>query len=79
MLMLTLEDVFMAKMTSSGSHYSMYTIHQRPSEDTSRNGNCRQGNRARSRGNQAQGERNDNRHGPHAGALNAYLPWSSPL
>lgn len=71
--MLTLEEVGMAKMTSTSSYSAMHTTQLWPSEDTSQRGNC-----ARSCGNQGRGGGRGDRHGPHLGAHNDPPPWFSP-
>ncbi|XP_019418441.1 PREDICTED: uncharacterized protein LOC109329228 [Lupinus angustifolius] len=76
--MLTLEEAGMAKMASTGSHATMHTTQQRPSEDISHRGNRRPDNHSRSRGRQGCGGGRGNRSGPQSGAPNAPPSWSSP-
>ncbi|XP_050916761.1 uncharacterized protein LOC127131921 [Lathyrus oleraceus] len=62
--MLTLEEAGMAKMANTGSHAAMHTTQPKPTEDTSKHGNRRPGNRSRSRGNQGRGGGHGNRSAP---------------
>ncbi|XP_050878007.1 uncharacterized protein LOC127081822 [Lathyrus oleraceus] len=77
--MLTLEETGMVKMTSTGSHSSMHTTQQRPSEDTSQHANCRPRNCACSRGSQGRGRGHGKRHGHQSKVPNAPPSWSYPL